>query len=88
MGTEVTRWYGGGIGGHVGLMDNIMSESLNRASGPGELYFFGSPPINSSYSFGFSSSFYTHRCCRRGRSGRRRRRSRSRTSYLIFFFFV
>jgi len=44
MGTEVTRWYGGGgIGGHVGLMDNIMSESLNRASGPGGTVFFRQP---------------------------------------------
>lgn len=49
----------------------------------GELYFFGSPPpINSSrrHSFGFSSSFYTHRC------RRRRGRSRSRTPYFIFLF--
>jgi len=44
MGTEVTRWYGGGgIGGHVGLMDNIMSESLDRASGPGGTVFFRQP---------------------------------------------
>lgn len=43
MGTEVTRWYGGGIGGHVGLMDNIMSESLNRASGPEGTVFFRQP---------------------------------------------
>lgn len=43
MGTEVTRWYGngggGGIGGHVGLMDNIMSESLNRAWTGGTVFF-------------------------------------------------
>lgn len=44
MGTEVTRWYGGGIGGHVELMDNIiMSERASIVSGPGELYFFGTP---------------------------------------------
>lgn len=40
MRTDVTRWYGGGgIGGHVGLMVNIMSESLNRVWTGGTVFF-------------------------------------------------
>jgi len=44
MGTEVTRLYGdggsnGGIGGHVELMDNIMSVSLNRVWTGGTVFF-------------------------------------------------
>lgn len=40
MRTEVTRWYGGGgIGGHVGLMVNIMLENLNRVWTGGTVFF-------------------------------------------------
>lgn len=67
MGTEVTRWYGGGNGGHVGLMDNIMSECLNRVW-TGRTVFFRQPTDQQSLVRFFVLSqlhlrqlyFYTH----------------------------